>query len=568
MLPFDRLADDILVVDDRKENQTAIEAALDGFGSHLVFASSGTEALRYLLDRNFALILLDVQMPAMDGIETARMIRARERHRHAPIIFITAYDSSDAQVLEAYKLGAVDFLFKPIDPDVLRAKATVFVELQRRTAEVAHQAQLLKETERKAHERALAEQRRRLEAEALRQTLSKEREHAEVLAKKNGELDMIRMQLESFNRRLGEADRRKDEFIAVLAHELRNPLGALTTALDVLRSDPTNATLTRISGIMDRQCKHLARLVDDLLDISRITSGKLELQLHNVGIGTIIDDALELVALQVEERHHHLEVDCDCREAVIHGDRVRLGQVIANLLSNAARYTDPGGRIDLTARRDKARDQISVSVADNGRGMRAEKIGRVFEMFVQERTGGGGLGIGLPLVRKLTEMHGGDVAAHSDGVGQGSTFTIWLPESVGVVDNVVDDTAIKVGRSLRIALIDDHDDLREMTSRMLARLGHHVTEAACGEDGVALVVRLKPDVAIVDIGLPDIDGFDVARRIRAELGDAAPRLISFSGHSQKRDVALAAGFDDHLSKPANAARLQAAMFAQPESSGT
>jgi signal transduction histidine kinase len=551
-VPFN---EEILIVDDRRENLTAIEAALVGFNNQLVFADSGAEALRNLLERSFALILLDVQMPGMNGFETARMIRARERSKHVPIIFITAFDSSDDDVLEAYKLGAVDFLFKPVDPDVLRAKAAVFVELQRRSAEISRQAEKLRESEQRAHEQELAEQRRRLEAEALRQSLARQREYTV-------NLEDIHARLERSNAQLADADRRKDEFIAVLAHELRNPLGALINGLEVLSDEQPAAMLVRVKAIMQRQCDHLSRLVDDLLDISRITSGKMELQQRAVTVRSIIDDAVGLVTLSIDERRHLLEVSCECPDAVVNGDPVRLSQIVANLLSNAARYTDPDGRIWLNARREPEGERVCISVRDNGRGMNTAKIERAFQMFVQERTGGGGLGIGLPLVRRLTELHGGTVTGHSDGPGQGSTFEIHLPEAVGVVETPVDDVSIRVDRRLRISLVDDHDDLREMTGSMLKRWGHEVSEAATGEAGVELVLEVRPDVAIIDIGLPDIDGYDVARRLRAALGDQCPRLISFSGHSLAKDAetALEAGFDAHLSKPANAARLQAAMF--------
>ena len=553
-------ASEILVVDDRDQNLTAIEAALVGLGNQLVFASSGAEALRFLLERDFALILLDVQMPGMDGIETARMIRARERSRHVPIIFITAYDSTDEDVLAAYRLNAVDFLFKPVNPDILRAKASVFVELQRRNAEVIRQARLLKEQERETRDRALAEQRRRLEAEALRRSLAEQRRHATELTVKNLELETIRAQLELSNQRLATADRRKDEFIAVLAHELRNPLSGLMSGLEILGCDPPQEARERIRVLMRRQCEHLVRLVDDLLDISRITSGKLELQRREVDVRTVIDDATMLVALKIEQREHTLDVDCQCPDAVIDGDPVRLAQMVANLLSNAARYTDPGGHIRLSARRDPDTRQISFVVKDDGHGMKPEVVERVFDMFVQEHAGGGGLGIGLTLVRQLSEMHGGEVFGRSDGPGKGSEFEIRLPEAGPAPRDEETIELTEDDQSLRISLVHDESNLARLTRSMLDGWGHDVSEAATGEAGVALVLEKRPDVAIIDINLPDIDGFAVARRLRESMGEACPRLISISANGVNREEALAGGFDDHLSKPADASTVRAVML--------
>ena len=256
----DALPSDILVVDDTPENLTAIEVALDELNYRLVKAQSGKEALRRLLKQDFALILLDVQMPGMTGFETARLIRARDRSRQVPIIFITAYDRDDEEVLEAYRLGAVDFLFKPIQPEILKAKASVFVELSRRTQEVERQAEQIRAHVLQERESWLAEQRNRIEAEVLKRRLEEQRLHA--------------AELERLNRRLEEGDRRKDEFIAVLGHELRNPLAPLVNGLELLETADGEA-VERARLVMRRQVDHLIRLVDDLLDISRVSRGKI-----------------------------------------------------------------------------------------------------------------------------------------------------------------------------------------------------------------------------------------------------------------------------------------------------
>jgi signal transduction histidine kinase len=552
---------DILVVDDTPENLVAIEAALSGLATNLVMATSGPEALRCLLQNDFALILLDVQMPSMDGIETARMIRERERTRHVPIIFVTAYDRNDDDVLAAYRLGAVDFLFKPIDAEVLRAKASVFVELQKRTAEVARQSILLQNQERAMHERALAEQRRRIEADALRARLLENERLAKELAQKNEELRGIQAKLEDTNARLAEDDRRKDEFIAVLAHELRNPLTPIVAGLHLMEG-PQDASrdLTRVRGAMQRQISHLVRLVDDLLDVSRITSGKIELCREPVRLGEVIAQATEISQPFIAQRNHTFTSRVEAGDTQVHGDPVRLAQVISNLLNNAARYTDPGGKIELLCTSDS--EGVRIDVADTGRGMGPELLPRVFDIFVQEKAGGGGLGIGLTLVRRLTEMHGGRVEAHSEGPGKGARFSVFLPRATGKEPvELIERESIPAplsNRPLRIVLIEDNDDIRATIGEVLSRWGHQVFRAPTGEEGLSIIMRERPDLALVDIGLPDMEGYEVATRARSTLNDACPRLVALSGFGQGKDRirSAASGFDEHLAKPVTGALLQ------------
>jgi signal transduction histidine kinase len=556
---------DILVVDDRSENLVAIEAALSGLSLRLVTARSGAEALRYLLYHDVALILLDVQMPGMSGLEAASLIRKRERTRHVPIIFITAHDRSDALVLEAYRLGAVDFLFEPVTADVLRAKASVFVELQRRTAEVAKQAALIREQERVAREQALADQRRRLEAAALRERLDEEKRHAEILREKNAQLERAYAELQRVNEHLEADDRRKNEFIAVLAHELRNPLVPITAGLDILADAPSDLTvLDRVQPAMRRQVDHLVRLVDDLLDVSRITSGKIELRRQAVKTADFLSRAVEMSRPVVDDRRHELVLDIDTGVEAVHvdGDPVRLAQVISNLLNNAARYTDPGGHIELSCRLDG--DHVLVRVTDDGAGMEPTLIERAFDMFVQGQADGSGLGIGLTLVSRMVELHGGTVTAHSEGRGKGSTFEVRLPVFRGAPDLCAPQRAPEAeARTLRIAIIEDNEDVREMMRFLLERWGHVVVgEAGTATTGIDLLLDTRPVVALVDIGLPDLPGYDVARRVCSILGAERPRLVAFSGFSQAEDrrASAEAGFDEHLSKPVRDAQLRRALL--------
>ncbi len=533
---------DILVVDDNPANVVAIEAALGELGARVARAHSGGEALRVLLERDFALILLDVKMPTMDGFETARMIRARKRSSHTPIIFITAHGRDDREVNAAYALGAVDFLFKPIVAEVLRAKATVFVELQSRTAEVARQAELIREHERREHERSLEEERSRWEAEALLRQMEQ----------------------------LAEADRRKDQFLALLGHELRNPLAPIMAGLELLRQKFAKPGaciddgLIRTRDIIERQSHHLARLVDDLLDISRISSGKIELRKAPVTMQEIVESAVTTSQPILDERHHQLQVDLASEPLHVTGDTVRLVQVVANLLNNAARYTPDEGNIAISCRRQN--DQVELRVRDNGRGISPEFLSRVFDAFSQEEARpGSGLGLGLSVVRQLVVMHDGTVSVQSDGPGLGSEFTVRLPlDDVNKPADAPPPNAATPGetnRALSIVLIDDSEDIRELMADLFRGWGHHVEVAADGESGSELALRSRPDIAFVDIGLPRIDGYTVAEQLRAQLGRDDLRLVAMTGFGQESDKrrAIDAGFDLHIVKPASIEALKRAL---------
>ncbi|HEX4337814.1 MAG TPA: response regulator [Polyangiaceae bacterium] len=533
-------AGDILVVDDNAANLVAIQAALGDFEGGVVRAQSGTEALGLLLERDFALILLDVKMPSMDGFETARMIRSRKRSRHTPIIFVTAHGRDDQDILAAYQLGAVDFMFKPLAAEVLRAKVSVFVELQRRSTEIALQADLLREAERREHVRSLDEERRRWEADSLRRQME---------------------ELES-------ADRRKDEFLAFLGHELRNPLTPIVAGLELVRqklsmSPDADASLIANTKTMQRQARHLTRLVDDLLDISRINSGKIELRSALTTIQDVVEQAVTTSRPLIDERKHELVLEMPRDPLIVRGDGVRLIQAVANLLNNAARYTEPGGKIRVQALQQNGMAEIHVF--DNGSGIAPEFLPRIFEMFVQERDStAGGLGLGLSLASRLIGMHGGTIGAFSEGPGHGSEFVVKVPldETADASDVVVSTRPPPaMPRSLVIALVDDNPDVRDMMQQLLSLWGHQVQAADRGEAGIELILRLKPHVAFVDIGLPDLDGYTVARRVRKDAGDSPIRLIAMTGFGRDSDrrKAQQAGFDLHLPKPADIDALKKAL---------
>lgn len=561
---------DVLVVDDNRLNLVALEAALAETFVNVVQAQSGDAALRMLLDRDFALILLDVQMPTLDGFETAKLIRQRARTRNTPIIFVTAHDRADEDVLRAYDLGAVDFLTKPVVPAILRAKAMVFVNLRLQHLEVERQAALLREHERREHERLLEDERRRWEAESLRRVLEEERkaslalEHkANELSRTVRELESARAELTHLNAELAASDQRKTEFIAVLAHELRNPLAPIVASLELTRNrmqTSGNPVEAKAFQIIERQTGQLVRLVDDLLDVSRITSGRIELRKTRVQLHDIVEQAIATSRPAIDQAKHTLHVELPREDITLLADPVRVVQVLSNLLNNAARYTDKGGMIRLSVER---KDQcLRIAVVDNGRGMSPSTQERIFEMFAQETPGSGGLGVGLTLVKRLTELHDGHVEVASDGPGTGSTFSVTLPLLTQPSDILETEASPpKASQALRIVLVEDNPDIRESVHALLKIWGHSVEEASTGTSGVDLIVRTKPDLAFVDIGLPEIDGCEVATRVREQTKQAKLRLFAMSGYGQEGDRRriIDAGFDGLIVKPADAKALRAAI---------
>ncbi|MBA3820993.1 MAG: response regulator, partial [Deltaproteobacteria bacterium] len=530
--------EDILVVDDNATNLVAIEAALAPLGRTVVTAASGIEALAKLLDQDFALILLDVQMPGMSGFETATMIRTRQRSRATPIIFVTGMTWQDKTVLHGYEVGGFDFLTKPVMPEVLRAKARVFLQLQERTRELQRKVSELRAAQSLVHDQAVATDQQAADARVLAERVEQ----------------------------LAGVDRRKDEFLAILGHELRNPLHSLQMAVELLRQRPVGDSAERIHQVIDQRVADMSRLVDDLLDVRRFAAGTIELQREPLLVGQLVRQALDLCSAPLAAKQHHLELELPpAHDLSVLGDRVRLVQVIANLVDNAIKYTPAGGTIAVTVH--AADGTASIRVVDTGRGIRADLVPTIFDMFVHDRAttdGHGGLGLGLGLVKRITELHGGTVGARSPGPGRGSTFEVTLPITVTPV--VAPPPAPLVGTlPKRLVICDDAEDIRELLADMLRLHGHTVTVTATGAAALLAIAEELPDAALIDLGLPDIDGYEVARAVRAQLGDRCPRLIAVSGFGQARDRerARAAGFDTHLVKPTPVAQLLEAIYATP-----
>ncbi|MES2978658.1 MAG: ATP-binding protein [Pseudomonadota bacterium] len=363
--------------------------------------------------------------------------------------------------------------------------------------------------------------------------------------------------------KLREADARKDEFLAMLAHELRNPLAPIRAAAEVLkRGKLDEARVQKTSEIIARQVSHMTSLVDDLLDVSRVTRGLVTLEKNPISIHRIVTDSIEQVMPLIRSRKHHLATQMPSIEAVVMGDNKRLVQVMGNLLNNAAKYTPEGGHISVSA--EVVEDRVVLSVVDDGIGMEPAVADRVFDLFAQaERTpdrSSGGLGLGLALVKSLVELHGGTVSCQSEGLGKGSRFAVMLPVlGPGDQDFAVHAEAqnVESSKPLRVLVVDDNADAAEMLAMYLEAAGHDVMVESAPLPALERARREAPDVCLLDIGLPDMDGNELARRILAQPESAGTVLIAVTGYGQERDraQALTSGFSHHLVKPVDPAQL-------------
>ena len=372
-----------------------------------------------------------------------------------------------------------------------------------------------------------------------------------------------------------EANRRKDEFLAILGHELRNPLAPIQSAVDVMRMRSPD-TFARERDLIERHARHLGMLVDDILDLTRIAHGKITLRRNARPLRETVQRAIDLVAPTLERHHHALALDLPA-DLVLEADHDRLVQVIANLLDNAAKYTPPGGTIEIRAARHG--EHVELRVRDNGRGIARDLLARVFEPFVQDiRTGArtpGGLGLGLAIVRGIVELHGGRIEAHSDGLGQGTEVVVSLPGACEAARDARAEVAAVLAAAptggARVLVVDDNRDASELLVECLANLGYHVRAASDGPAALRLVDEFVPDVALVDLGMPLMDGYELCERLRALPHLRATRFIAVTGYSQDadRDASRRAGFVAHLTKPVSAelvtATLRSVLAAAPGS---
>lgn len=367
-------------------------------------------------------------------------------------------------------------------------------------------------------------------------------------------------------RALREADQRKDEFIAILAHELRNPLAPMRNALQIQKIAPDDrAMVEQARQIMERQVDHMVALVDDLMDVSRMIHGHVTLDRQRIDLRRVVRHAIESAEPALRQRGHALALDLPDAEVFVDGDAQRLTQAAANLIVNAAKYTEPGGRLSVALR--QAGDEACVEVADNGIGIAPDMLPRVFDLFTQasdsRRLAQGGLGIGLALVRQIMALHDGRVEAHSEGAGRGSRFTLGLPVAAALPVAAPDADAIEPSAAAprRVLVADDNVDAAESLATMLRLLGHEVQIAFDGEQALAIAERQQPDLLLLDIGMPRVDGLTVARRVRATGWGRAARLIAITGWGQDADrlATRDAGFDEHLVKPVKASALREAV---------
>jgi PAS domain S-box-containing protein len=645
----------VLLVDDRPENLLALEAILNSPSYNLVQASSGTEALRCLLNQDFAVILLDVQMPGMDGFETATLIRSRDRSRSTPIIFITAFSSNDTHVFKGYSLGAVDYLFKPVKPEILTSKVQVFVELFQKTVEVKQQAtqlaavnsELSKSEERfrtlcacsplgiyvadvegrctyinprcqaicgLTLEESLAEvwqrevhpeDRDRVVADWLawikeNQEYSNEFRLAgsenvrwihvqsspmfsdlgklighvgtvrDITDRKQAEEERGRLIREQVARQEAErANQMKDEFLAILSHELRTPLNAILGWSRLLRVKKFDEeTIDKALETIERNAKSQAQLIEDILDVSRILRGKLNLNKHPIRLESVIELAIDSLQPLAEEKSIVLELTCSPNVGEVIGDSDRLQQIVWNLLSNAIKFTPEEGKVEV--RLESVGDEAQIEIIDNGIGIEPDFLPYVFDRFRQADSSTtrsyGGLGLGLAIVRHLVEQHGGKVDAENNP-GEGAKFTVALPlaqrnaladeddwselsDQAGTLPTLV---------NLQLLVVDDDDDTREFLIALLEEEGAMVRSASSVAEALAELESSWPDVLLSDIGMPGADGYELIARVREMevlRGGMMPAIaLTAYARESERQQALEAGFQMHLSKPVEVPQL-------------
>ena len=693
----------ILIVDDRPDKLIALEAALVELGENIVRARSGKEALRCLLQRDYGLILLDVNMPGMDGFETAALIRQRPRSELTPIIFVSAINDSENHISRGYSLGAVDYIGAPIVPEILRAKVSVFVDLYRKTAQIRRQgeerARLIRvETARAeaevARERSafIAEASRVLassldyeqtfaslarllvpkladycivdmveEDESLRQLAVAHRDPASEARLRDlqlriapddnidyGVAQVVRSgtsevcshvepeRLERFARdyhpmlrekglafrsylivplaargrilgaitlvstgsrdynaaalslaeelaqRAGlaldnsalykaaqqakeqaeQANRAKDQFLAMLSHELRTPLSPVLSTVSLLESDESTPSHVRAAlQMIHRNVELEARLIDDLLDLTRVSKGKLQLNLEVVDAHALIRSALEICGQEIADKQHQITVLADARRCHLRADPARLQQIFWNLIKNAVKFTPACGQLTISTRNDE-RDALIVDIADNGAGVEPELLPRIFDAFEQgTRPAYGGLGLGLAITKALTHLHGGTICARSEGPDRGATFELCLPTVETPREDERRPTASNAAiarRAYRLLVVEDHADTQHSLTRLLERRGYEVRAVAEVAEALAAASDFAFDVLISDMGLPDGSGLDLIERLAAR---SPVKGIALSGFGMEEDVrrSKAAGFSEHLTKPVDINKLDEAI---------
>ncbi|HET7452336.1 MAG TPA: response regulator, partial [Thermoanaerobaculia bacterium] len=618
----------ILVVDDSREKLLALGAILAELDQNVVEAQSGREALRELLRRDFAVVLLDVNMPGMDGFETASLVRQRKSSEHTPIIFITAY-SDDTHARQGYELGAVDYIITPVIPEVLKSKVGFFVDLYRKSAQIRRQAESL--SRRAAHLQRLTraslainsapsiEEILGIVTATAREIAGADRaeivpsitepwaaaasalpgaparpgsDPANVAATLMGRDGRDMGTLRIFGNSPGpdeeailtqlaqmasiaienvmysearEANRLKDEFLTTLSHELRTPLTAILGWTRILRApalDP--GRFSHGLDVIERNVNAQAKLIDDLLDISRISAAKLRLNTRPMAVVPVVEGVVDGLRPSWEAKSLDVRVvvEPSAGRSEIAGDADRIQQVVWNLLSNAIKFTPTSGSIEVGVDRTPA--HVRIRVTDSGKGISPDFLGHVFDRFRQADSSTtrthGGLGIGLAIVRHLVEMHGGSVSASSPGPGKGATFVVSLP----ALETAASDARVPASGprraapppdlpGLRVAVVDDEPDTREIIAEILKSAGVTVAVYAGMEEALDGLSRTPADVLVSDIAMPGGDGYALLREVRRRESGTGRRLPAIAltalVRTEDRTRALDEGFDRHVSKP-------------------
>lgn len=556
MEPSDEIS--LLLVDDRPENLLALELTLADLGVRLVKAHSGAEALRYMLSEEFALVLLDAQMPEMDGFETARLIRLREKTRQTPIMFLTAMYTSEMNEMHGYTAGAVDYIIKPFEPEILKCKVAIFVELHRKNLQLKRQGERLRQLEREQMQAHLADLKHQLEAEQYRareELLQKETE-TRMLAERSE-------QLEGHSQRLEEASRRRAEIMSHMTHEVRTPIGGIIGLAEILLRSGLDAEQCKIVSLMRESGLSLLKLVSDLLDMSKLDAGKLVLSKENFNLTTIVEQAVMLLQPTAQEKGLKLNTHLapDLPEWFI-GDSLRIRQVLINLVGNSIKFTDTGeinvyiavaSEVDRTC-------MVSFSVVDTGVGLSPEQAEAVFEPFVQgaltPATKYGGTGLGLSISRSLVQMMGGEIHAQgSPGKGSKFWFTAALEKSTQADQSKSSlPQAVEAPSFAKTVLVaDDSRECQLVTVLQLKRLGIVAHAVSNGSEAVESAGKSPYSLILMDCQMPVMDGLQATRAIRAaerSLKRRTPIIaVTAGGPESSRDRCLAAGMDDYLNKP-------------------
>ncbi len=558
MEPVDECS--LLLVDDRPENLLALELTLVDLGVKLVKAHSGAEALRYMLNEEFALVLLDAQMPEMDGFETARLIRMREKTRQTPIMFLTAMYTTEMYEMLGYESGAVDYMVKPFEPVILKCKVSIFVELHRKNVQLKRQAERLRRLEREQMEASLGDLQRRLESEQYRAR--------EELLKKETEARMLMERshrLEKDSERLEEATRRRTEIMSHMTHEVRTPIGGIIGLSEILLRSGLDAEQYKIVSLMRESGLSLLKLVSDLLDMSKLDAGKLLLARESFNLGSLVEQAVQLLSPTALEKSLALNIQLspDLPQRVI-GDSLRIRQVLLNLVGNAIKFTDRG-EVNIyvgVAAETEDRTTFSFSVVDTGVGLSPEQLESVFEPFVQgtltPATKYGGTGLGLSISRSLVHMMGGEI--HAEGApGRGSKFwfTAVLERTVpsdkdGASSSLAH--AVEVPSVAKTVLVaDDSRECQLVTVLQLKRLGVVAHAVSNGQQAVENALKSPYSLILMDCHMPVMDGLQATRTIRAAEKNSTRHTpiiaVTAGGPESSRERCLAAGMDDYMNKP-------------------